>query len=174
MRYVASLSLSWRTDRTIQRIVRRFRSAGVVASVVASSACYATVVQPTTVSLVEHRAEFLITDEGRVALRAQIGPGAGKVEGRVVLQDDSAWTVRVYRLTTISDESYAWMGESVRIPMRAVYSVSRRDFDRRATVLAAASVTGAVAAFMWSRGLFGGGIEVTGPPIPPVGENLRR
>lgn len=158
----------------IQWIVRRSRNVVVVAAVLASSACYTTVVQSTAVSMLDSRGEFLVTDEGRVALREQLGPGAGKVEGRVILQDDSSWTVRVYRLTSISGESYAWMGESVRIPMRAVYSVSRRDFDRRATMLAAAGVTGAVAVFMLSRGLFGGGIPGLGEPTPPVGVDLRR
>jgi len=158
----------------IQWIVRRSRSVGVVAAVLVSSACYTTVVQPPEASLLDARAEFLVNDEGRVALRDQMGPGVGKVEGRVVLQDDESWTVRVHRVTTISGVAYAWMGESVRIPTRAVYTVSRRDLDRRATVIAAAGVTGAVAAFMWSRGLFGGGIPGLGDGTPPIGVDIRR
>jgi hypothetical protein len=174
MRRCASLLRTARTDRTIDAIVRRSRSALVAVAALASSACYLSAPQPVTAPLVEQRAEFLVNDEGRVALRDQVGPGAGRVEGRVVDQDDSTWTLRVYRLTTISGESYAWMGESVVVPMRAVESVSRRDFDRKGTLLMAAGVTGAVAAFMWSRGLFGGGFVTEPGGTPPIEVEIRR
>lgn len=140
----------------------------------ASSACYATAAQPVTASLVERRVEFVVSDEGRIALRNQVGPGVGKLEGRVVRQDDSSWTLRVYRLTAISGESFAWTGESVELPVRAVQSVASRDFDRRATFLVAAGVTGAVAAFVWSRGLFGSGFSTEDPGDPPGQVSLRR
>lgn len=173
MRHSATSLRASRTDRTIQWIVRQVGNAGAVAAVFASAGCYATVAQSNATSLVQARAEFLVTDEGRIALRDQLGAGTVKVEGRVVQQDDSAWTVNVYRLTVISGESFAWMGESVQIPMRTVFSVSRRDLDRRATVLAAAGITGAVAAYVWSRGLFGGGFGKTDGPPPPVEVDIR-
>ncbi|MEX2180861.1 MAG: hypothetical protein WD771_02385 [Gemmatimonadaceae bacterium] len=163
-----------RTDRTIPRIVRRFRAVGVVVAALALSACYTSVAQPVTAPLVEERAEFVVSDEGRVALRGQLGAGARTVEGRVVRQDDSSWTLRVYRLTTISGDAFTWMGETVELPMSSVSTVARRSLDRRATALAAVAVTGAVVAYMWSRGLFGGGFETapTDPPPPPV--DIRR
>lgn len=152
-------SVALRAGRMILAIVRQSRGVALVVAALALSACYRSAPQSSSASLVERRAEFLLSDEGRVAMRSQVGQGAGKLEGRVVRQDDSSWTVRVYRLTTISGESFAWAGEAVELPKGAVSSVATRDFDRQATVLFAAGVTGAVAAFMWSRGLLGGGFE---------------
>ena len=165
-----------RADRVIPVIIRQLRGAVLVVAAFALSACYTSAAQPETASLVERRVEFLISDEGRIALRNQLGAGAGKIEGKVVRQDDQGWTVRVYRLSTVSGESFAWAGEAVELPKRAVYTLATRDFDGQATVLLAAGVTGAVAAFIWSRGLFGGGFSTDPPGCTGscTGTSLRR
>jgi hypothetical protein len=157
-------------------IIRQFRAVVMVIAAFALSACYRSSAQPETASLVERRAEFLISDEGRGALRSQLGAGAGKFEGKVVRQDEQGWTVRVYRLSTISGESFAWAGEAVELPRRAVYGVATRDFDPQATVLLAVGVSGAVAAFILTRGLFGFGAPGNDPGCTGdcTGTELRR
>lgn len=152
----------------IGMIGARARLALAVAGLVSTGACYTYAEVPVQAPLVEQRAEFRITDEGRVQLREALGPGAAVVEGRVLRQDESGYSIRVYRLTTVRGESSTWTGELVQVPLTAVETVKRRDFDRQRSIIAAAAVAGAVTLFVLSRSLFGGGLDTTPGDIPPA------
>jgi hypothetical protein len=102
-----------------------------------------------------------------------LGPGALTVEGRVTSNTDSAWTLKVYRLTTLDGSASIWSGEEILVPHSAVYAVATRRLDRQASIVAAAGVTGAVALFVLSRSLFGGGSWFDGGSGPTDVE-LRR
>jgi hypothetical protein len=154
----------------IVTIARRSRVAALVAGLLSSSACYTYAAVPVTEPVVEQRVELSINDAGRVQLQRQLGPGALVVEGRVVQQSESGWTLRVYRLTPLRGEPTTWSGEVVEVPSTAVEMVTRRDFDRQRTMVALGVTVGAVALFVLSRGLLGGGLfqddpgEGGGPP----------
>ena len=157
MKHSGSLLRRLFTGVAIAQIARRGRTAMFAAAVPLSSGCYTYAAVPTSQPLVEQSAEFRITDSGRVGLARVLGPGILTVEGRVVRQDESGWTLRVYRLIDVRGQSTTWTGEVVELPRTAVELVSRRDFDRGRSVIAVASVAGGLTLFVLSRSLLGGG-----------------
>lgn len=163
MQRIGNLLCSQRAGAAIVMIARRARGAVLVAGLLSSSACYTYAAVPVTEPLVEQRVELRINDAGRLQLQRQLGPGALKVEGRVVEQNDAGWTLRVYRLTTLRGEPTTWSGEVVEVPSTAVELVTRRDFDRQRSMLALGVTVGAVTLFVLSRALFGGGLFDDGP-----------
>lgn len=141
----------------IAQIARRGQLAALAVAVLSSSACYTYAAVPTSQPLVEQMAEFRITDSGRTELVRQLGPGVLTVEGRVVRQDESGWTLRAYRLIDIRGQSTTWTGEIVELPRTSVEMVTRRDFDRGRSVIATAAIAGGITLFVLSRSLLGGG-----------------
>jgi len=145
------------TGAAIAQIARRGQLALVAAATLSSSACFTYSAVPTSQPLVERNAEFRITDAGRVELARQLGPGVLTVEGKVVRQDESGWTLRVYRIVDLRDQATTWSGEVVELPRSSVELVSRRDFDRARSVIATAAIAGGFTLFVVSRSLLGGG-----------------
>ena len=145
------------TDVAIAQIARRGKVALLAAAVLLSNACYTYAAVPTSQPLVEQMAEFRITDVGRTELTRQLGPGTLTVEGRVVRQDDNGWTLRVYRHIDLRGQTTTWSGEVVELPRTAVELVTRRDFDRGRSAIAAAAFAGGLTLFVLSRSLLGGG-----------------
>lgn len=141
----------------IAQIARRGQLALVGAAVLSSSACYTYAAVPTSQPLVDQTAEFRITDSGRIELNRQLGPGVLTVEGRVVRQDESGWTLRVYRLIDLRGQATTWTGEIVELPRTSVEMVTRRDFDRGRSAIATVAIAGGVTLFVLSRSLLGGG-----------------
>lgn len=155
-------------------IARRALASVLVGGLVFSSACFTYAAAPETAVLTEQRAEFRISDEGRVALRSQLGVGVRTIEGRVASQSESDWTVRVYRITLLDGSASVWSGETVGVPRTAVDAVMRRDFDRQRSTVAAAGTAGAVVLFVLSRSLLGGG-SLFGPSGPgPIAVDIRQ
>lgn len=175
MRQLGNLRGGTRLGAAIETIAHRARVAVVVVGLLTSNACYNYAAVPATEPLVEQRVELRINDAGRVQLTPQVGPGALTVEGRVARQDDSSWTLRVYRLTTITGAATTWSGEVVEVPNSSVELVTRRDFDRRRTMVAMAATAGAVTLFVLSRSIFGGGFGADGGDDPgTIGASIRR
>ncbi len=160
MSSVGVLRSRLRATVTIRKIVAGGRALVMGAALVSSAACFVYTEVPATEPIADARAEFRLSDEGRLLMRNALGPGVLTVEGRIVSNDDSAWTVKVYRLTTLRGEPMNWTGEEVQIPHQAVSLVMRRDVDKGRSLVAAAGVTGAVVLFVVSRGLFGGGTQM--------------
>jgi hypothetical protein len=144
------------------------------AALVSSGACYTYSNVMTANNVAEERAEFRLSDEGRVRMQRQLGPGALTVEGRVTSNTDSAWTLKVYRLTNVEGFANVWSGEEIELPRSAVTTVSTRRLDRQASLVAAAGVTGVVAVFILSRSLFGGGSLFGDDGGGSVGTQFRR
>ncbi len=142
---------------SIAQIARRWKAVSLGAAVISSNACYTYAAVPTSQPLVEQTAEFRITDSGRADLTRQLGPGTLTVEGRVVRQDETGWTLRVYRHIDLRGQATTWSGEVVELPRTAVEMVTRRDFDRGRSVIAAAAFAGGLTLFVMSRSLLGGG-----------------
>jgi len=157
----------------ITSITAAVRAVVIGAALVASSACYTYSVVSPTGAVADERVEFRLSDQGRVTMLRELGPGALSVEGRVTSSTDSLWTLKVYRLTTLDGSASIWSGEEIVLPRSAVYIVSTRRLDRQASVVAAAGVTGAVALFVLSRSLLGGG-SLFGDRGGPIGTELRR
>ena len=130
---------------------------GVVAVLVGAAGCFSYSTVPTTQPLVQQQAEFRVNDAGRVQLAGQLGSGTLTVEGRVVRQDESGWTLRVYRVANVRGESTTWTGEVVELPRASVELVSRKDFNRQRSLMAAATVAGSLTLFVLTRNLLGGG-----------------
>lgn len=157
----------------IHRITAAARAVVLGAALLGSGACYTYTTVPNTNRLTEQRAEFRFSDQGRVDMQRTLGPGALSIEGRIVGETDSAWNVKVYRLTNIDGHMNVWTGEEVEVPRTAVAIVSLRTFDRQRSVFAAAGVTGALAVFILTRGIIGGGLFGDGDDPGPVGESFR-
>lgn len=143
------------------------------AALVVSGACYTYTAVPSANVVADERVEFRLTDQGRVSMQRDLGPGALSVEGRVTSSTDSAWTLKVYRLTTIDGSVSIWSGEEIDLPRSAVFLASTRQLDRQASFVAAAGVSGALALFVLSRSLLGGG-GLFGDGDGPVATQLRR
>lgn len=141
----------------IASITAAARAVVLGAALISSSACYTYSNVPSTNLAAEERAEFRLSDEGRVMMQRQLGPGVLTVEGRVTSTTDAAWTLKVFRLTTVDGIASIWSGEEIELPRAGVALVSTRRLDRQASIVAAAGVTGALAVFILSRSLFGGG-----------------
>lgn len=149
-------------------------SVGAVALMLGGAACYN--YRPTMSSdlQVEHRAEFMLTDEGRVAMARTLGPGIRSIDGRLIAVSDSMWTVKVFRIESFADGPATWGGEVVQMPRSAVGMVALREFDPARSTAAAVVITGAVLLFV-VRGPFGGGWlgDPFTPGGPSTGHSLR-
>lgn len=157
----------------IASITAAARAVAIGAALVVSGACYTYSPVQSSDIVAEERVEFRLSDQGRVRMLRDLGPGALSVEGRVVGSTDSAWTLKVYRLQTVDGAVSIWSGEEVDLPRSAIYTASTRRLDRQASVVAAAGVTGALALFVVSRSLLGGG-GLFGDRGGPIATELRR
>jgi len=109
-----------------------------------------------------------LTDRGRVALGDSIGSGAKGLEGTAVSSTDSAYALRVMRVSYLNGSSNDWTGERLVVPRFLVTNAKQKRFSRGRTWAAAAAVGAGVVAFIASRGLLGfGGSESDGGNGPP-------
>src|SRR3990172_10027748 len=59
------------------------------------------------------RMELVLNDRGRAALSDRLGTAAEKVEGNVLGQDDSSYTMAVFHVRQVNGNSSSWTGERV-------------------------------------------------------------
>ena len=111
---------------------------------------------------------FEITDEGRSALTATLGPGVVRLEGTLValegddyLVDADAATTTVRRVPTPLD------GVRVRLSPRDVARVEEWRLSRRRTYPVLGGTVAVVTAFFITRGLVGRGTPPEGGPTEP-------
>ena len=111
-----------------------------------------------------------LTDRGRVALGDSVGPGASSIEGTTVMSTDSAYSLRVTKVSYLNGQSNNWTGEALLVPRSVVTNAREQRFSRSRTWVAAAAVGGGLIAFIASRGLLGfgsgGGSGKNPPPNP--------
>src|SRR5688500_15526879 len=144
----APWALRHRRRRTVAAL-----ALGVITSV--QPACYAYVpLQGAQATPGEH-VGLLVSDEGRIALRDQMGQGVDRIEGILLEKNGGDYLMRVSSVKTIRGQTAHWTGEQVRIPLTTVARVEGRKISRRKTLLMVAGVV-AGAAILFATGTLGG------------------
>lgn len=117
---------------------------------------------------------FELNDRGRVGLGESIGNSAERLEGVLLSDSDSAYSVKVVSVTYLNGQSNRWNGESLLVSKAFVRDVKEREFSRSRSFLTAAAVVGGAVLLIITRGLLGSGTPDTdkGPP-GGGGENFR-
>jgi hypothetical protein len=135
--------------------------------------CYTT--RPVTTAAVPSGSEvsLAINDAGRVGLGERLGSGVRRINGRLVVNADTAFRVRVASLDFLSGEKSHWAGEEIQVPRSFVSTVSTRELSRTKSWLAVALVVGVLAATIATVSVVGGGSESENPKEPPPGQSTR-
>lgn len=160
------------TPRIIVRGIARVRGSrrpwrrtaalvGIALFVTQTAACYTYEPVYTGTPSAGDRMAFVITDQGRVALSDQVGPGITRVMGRVTSTQGDDYVVAVDEIESIAHGTSHWTGERITLRKDYVAGVQTRTLDRGRTTVAAAVAAGALAALIAVASLtgfgFGGG-----------------
>jgi hypothetical protein len=113
-----------------------------------------------------------ITDQGQAELLEVLGPGAERVDGRLLGHTDTDITLAVASVRHSGlREPVPWNGESVTIPRALVGEVRERSLDRtRSWLVGGLIVLGAILVSAISLTLGGSDVENGGPPPNGEGE----
>jgi hypothetical protein len=114
---------------------------GVVA---ANSACYAYVPAQTSAQAGEH-VGLLVTDEGRIALRDQMGAGVDRIEGILLDTQSEEYLLRVSKVRNVGGRTSHWTGEHIRIRPANIARVETRKMSGRKTALLVGGVVAGAA-----------------------------
>jgi len=130
---------------------------------------------PADFATVPTGAQLLVTinDRGRTELREVLGPGAERVDGRLLSHTDDEIVLSVTSVRHADlREPVQWSGDAVTIPRDMVGPVQERSLDRnRSWLVGGLLVVGAVIASTISlTGRGGGGNGDNGPPANGEGE----
>jgi hypothetical protein len=98
-----------------------------------------------------------ISDQGRVGLANQLGPGVTRIEGLITSADSEAYVISIAEISTIGGGSAKWTGERVSIRPQYISGVETREFSRSRTMLAIGAAALAIGLFIVTRSLVGGG-----------------
>jgi hypothetical protein len=122
-------------------------------AVVAAAGCYT--YRPLGSAMPAPGAEIslVLTDQGRVAAGGVLGPSVDRVEGPLVDANDSAYLVRVMRVTDIRGTQSRWSAEAVAVNRAWVATAYSRQFSRSRTYVIAGAFTAALTAFVATRTL---------------------
>lgn len=156
------MALRHRRRRTMTAV-----ALGVITSV--QPACYAYVPLQGAQATPGDNIGLMVSDEGRVALRDQMGQGIDRIEGVLLEKNGDDFLMRVARVKTIRGQTSHWTGEHVRIPLSTVARVEERQVSRRKTILMVAGLV-AGAAILIATGTLGGfGFDSDNPDPEPGG-----
>lgn len=150
---------------------RRRTVAAIVLGVITSlqPACYAYVpLQGAQAAPGEH-VGLLVSDEGRIALRDQMGQGVDRIEGILLEKSGDDYLMRVSRVTTIRGQAAHWTGEQVRVPLSTVARVEGRKVSRRKTLLMVGGLVAGAAILLATGALGGFGFDNERPNPEPGG-----
>jgi hypothetical protein len=140
---IASIALRHRRRRAVAAL-----ALGAVTSLQPACYAYVPLQQQATPG---DKVGLLVTDEGRIALREELGQGVDRVEGILLDKTGDDYLMRVARIRTIRGQTAHWTGEQVRIPLASVARVEQRKVSRRKTALLVAGLV-AGAALLISTG----------------------
>ena len=118
------------------------------------------------------RLRVSLSPEGTTELAKYLGPRVEMVEGTLVsVQPDGTMSVAVEWVQTPGGVRQPWMGEGgVAIPATYIQNVQQHTLNKRASVLAAAGITGGLIALavlaLNAGGSQGGGGDGGGGPPP--------
>lgn len=139
---------------------------GVLAITLSQAACYTYSAAHDGEKVPGARYAFTLTDQGRAELAGQIGPGVLHVEGRLVQNDNAAYTVSVAAVRAI-DGRRRWAGERIAIAHDFVANTLERRFSKKRTTIATSAVVGGLVLFAVTRDLNIFGLGRDNPPPPP-------
>ena len=115
---------------------------------------------------------FDINDDGRVALRDQLGPGIVRLEGRVAAVEGNDLIVSTSSVTQIRGRPMPVDSVRVRVTQGFVERMDERRLSRTRTTMVLGSAVAIVAAFLIGGGI-GGKSPTTDPPGDPPGNQYR-
>jgi hypothetical protein len=151
----------------------RVRSAHIVAALSALlCGCY-TYVPVGTSPHIGAQVGIEVNDEGRVALREQLGPGVVRLEGRVAAVEGDELVVDASRVTQIRGLPLPL--DSMRLRLRSSFlgRVDERRLSRTRTWMTIGGATAVVAVFLATKGFSARGTPPEEPPGgPPVNNGL--
>jgi hypothetical protein len=134
------------------------------------TACYQYV--PVQSAPVGSQVGLEINDDGRVALRDQLGPGVVRLEGRVSAVEGGAVVVRASSVTQISGRATPVDSVSVRVSQGHIERMDERRLSRTRTWIVIGGAVAVVTAFLLSGGI-GGKSPTQEPPGDPGGNQYR-
>lgn len=120
------------------------------------------------------RVALVLNDQGRVGLSQRVGPEIARLDGALVEKSDSAYTIRVRKITDLSGSEQLWSDETIAVRPEFLKVVTVRQFSRSRTLLAVGATGLAVGAFAVGRSLIASGIENDDPGDPGDPGNTRR
>jgi len=97
-----------------------------------------------------------VTDVGRVALGASMGPEIDRVQGRLIDRSNGEYLLGVTSVSLLRGGVQTWKGEQVVLKPEFVSNVYERRLDPMKTGIAVAAI-GGLAAYVATRGLLGSG-----------------
>lgn len=107
-----------------------------------------------------------INDDGRVALRDQLGPGIARLEGRLAQVDSDGMVVDVSSVTQIRGQAVPVDSVRVRVSQGHVERMDERRLSRTRTWIMIGGAVAIVTAFFVGKGAVG---RSTPPENPPGG-----
>lgn len=147
------------------------RNASILAAALALTGCYVnTPVVSGVAPAPESRIVLDLTDAGTVAVGSQLGPGVGKLEGRLVRFAEDSIALRLERTIARNGIPADWYNTPVTVGREHVGLVSIRKLDGRRTLVAVgASVLAGITIFKGFEaiGLAGESPEDPGGPGNP-------
>lgn len=133
------------------------------------TACYQYVPVQTAPAVGSH-VGLDINDDGRVALRDQLGPSIVRLEGRVSAVETGAVIVRASSVTQISGRPVPVDDISVRVSQGHIERMDERRLSRTRTWVVIGGIVTVAAAFLLSGGIGGRSPTPDPPDGPPVNQ----
>jgi hypothetical protein len=143
----------------MQQLSRRtVRPMALLAALTTLGGCY-TYAPVATAPEPGRTVSFALTDAGRVALGASVGPEARVLEGEIAALADAGYLLRMRSVQYVNGQTTQWSGEQLTVARQHVTNLRERRFSRKRTIALVAASVGGVVAFIASRGLLGIGSE---------------
>lgn len=86
-----------------------------------------------------------------------IGSSAQVIEGKTISSPDSAYGLRVSKISYLNGQSNNWTGEQLIVPRIFVSNVREKKFSKSRTWLTGSAIAAAVVGFIASRDILGFG-----------------
>lgn len=109
------------------------------------------------------RVALMLNDQGRVGISHRVGPEIARIDGSVVEKTDSAYTIRVRKITDLAGNTQLWSDETISVSQEYLKDVTVRQFSRNRTMLAVGASGLAFGAFVLTRSIIVGGNEDDDP-----------
>lgn len=120
------------------------------------------------------RVALMLNDQGRVGMSSRIGPEIARLDGSLLEKSDSAYTIRVRKITDLAGNEQLWSDETVSVSPDYLKDVTVRQFSRNRTLLAVGASGLAFGAFVLTRSIVVGGNEEDDPGDGGGPGNTRR